>query len=395
MPKWFAKAIFYLIVLGLILVSVVIALGFLQVKTHPVTPESQATVNATAIARFTPTPGFSSAQNATAVYLAKPTPYIEWTPGDAQVFINAMRDKAYTQTKNLVIAAELGAPGAGWQCIQIGTDILGVYTIMGDTYCRISLTWTDWQLVINPEQYQIQVEEGRHVQIPAVDAQGNNYFQERALAKVTITVKEVGLNSPGTRFDQRFDFYKDLNGAWNLSMDLKKIFFGDDLRQQANELTSDAPDLALADSFAPLMPDGSRSATYSDRLYQTFVDSLTTPGQQHVYNSLMDLATLVAGYRCPAVATPSPDGTTCKDHNFAGLESLTVIVPAKPNSPCDYVYADDMVTQVLPQEYCTYTFFPTGISPDKLQEQAVLIDPSKLEATVSYERLIQKLFSIP
>ena len=390
MPNFFKKTIGILILLGSLAVIVIFVLSYLQLKNQPHLPSGPApTVNTTALARYTPTPGHSSAQNATAVVLAKPTPYVEWTPADAQVFIAAMRPKAYTETRNLLISSELGAPGAGWVCVQVQSDILGLYTIMGDTFCRISLTWTDWQILVNPEDFEVKVEEGQHVQIPAVDASGNDYFQELALAKVTITIKEIGLNSPGTRFDQRYDFYKDLKGGWNLVIDLKQIFFGDNLREQANELTADAPDLALADSFAPLMPDGSRSSIYSDQLYQTFVDSLTTPGEQHVYNSLMDTAQLVAGFRCPA------QDTTCVDHNYAGLESLTVVVPAKPGSPCDYVYADDMSTKVLPQQYCSYTFAATGIGSDALANMAITIDPDSLESGVNYATLVQKLFSIP
>jgi len=388
MPKWFIKAVFYMLIVGLIITGMLSLLTYLQLEQRPDYPMGQATIDTTALAELTLTPGYSVAQNATAVFVAKPTPYTQWEPADAEIFINIMRPKAYTETRNLLISSELGSPGAGWVCIQIATDVFGVYQITGDTYCRISLVWTDWQLVVNPEDFEIQVEEGSHVQIPMVDADGNDYFEERALAQVTIVIDEVGLNSPGIRFDQRFDFYKDLSGGWNLILDLRQLLFGEDLRQEANELTSDAPDLALADSFAPLMPDGSRSELYSDQLYQAFVDSLTTPGEQHVYNSLLDTAQLVAGYRCPA------QDETCVDHNYAGLESLTVVIPAKPGSPCDYVYADDMQTQVLPQEYCTYTFTPTQIGSEALTEMALTIDQASLDPSVGYESLIEKLFSI-
>ncbi len=395
MPKWFIKIVFFLILGLLLFAGITVGLTYFQVQQQPQARSTgpAPTVDATALAKYTPTPGHSVPQNATAVYIAKPTPYVEWTPADAKAFIDAMRPKAYTQTKNLLISSELGAPGAGWQCVQIRTDILGLYTIEGDTFCRISLTWTDWQLVINPEDFEIQVEEGRHVQIPSIDKNGNDYFDERALAKVTVTIKQIGLNSPGTRFDQRFDFYKDVSNAWNLVIDLKAVIQGTDLREKANELTADAPDLALADSFAPLMPDGSRSGEYADRLYETFVESLTTPGEQHVYNSLLDTAVLIAGYRCPEVPTSGQED--CVDHNFAGLESLTIVVPPQPGTPCDWVYADDMKTQVLPDQYCRYTFTATGIGLEALNNLKTTIDRTKLDPKVDYQTLIQKLLSIP
>lgn len=403
MPTWFAKTIFYLILIGLLITGVIVGLSYLQIHSDMASQPTTGpvpTVNATALTQYTPTPGFSVPQNATAVYLAKPTPYVEWTPYDAQLFANSLRKAAIASTKNLTIASQISAPGAGWVCAQIHSQVF-IWDIKGSNYCRINLTWTDWQTVFNPEDMIIKVEEGDHVRIPAKDENGNDYIKEMALAKVTIEIPEFGLNSPGVRFDQRYDFYQDVGKGWNLVIDIKNLLTNVDLRQQVNQLTADAPNLALADSLAPLQSDGTRSSVYTDQLYSAFVTSLTQPGSQHVYNTLLDTAKLVAGFRCPEVTTPSPNSSKCIDHNFAGLQSLTVIVPSKPNTPCDYVYYEDEasrpasgLSRVLPARYCTYTWQVTGITTQAKTNVATQIDLSNLTDDLK-NSLVRKLFQVP
>lgn len=383
MPKfvWTVLTIVVIIALILGLGFVGYAIYSLKSDTPLVNPQATAnpTVNATAIAQYTPTPGPSSAQEATAVYLAKPDPYVAWTPGDAKLFINGLRDKAIVSEQDINIAAQLSSPGEGHICVDL--RLFG--KVQFDTYCKISLTWTEWALAYKPQNIEVKVEPGTVETDPKkmpLSADGTHYDQ-RAKAKVIIIIKDMGIVGPTTRFDQRFDFYQDVHAIWKLAMDLKEIIYGDDLRQKANQMTEDTGDLALADSFSPLLDNGLRSPMYSDKLYQAFVDNLTTPGQGHIYNRLLDYATLVANNR--------EEG---KDAGYSGLESLTVIVPAKPTTPCDYVYAEDMKTLVLPRDYCVYTYQVIGVTPDM---QKTLSDGLKQNVpNVDYTELLKKLYSI-
>jgi len=349
-------------------------------------------VNTTALAQYTPVPGVDTAQGATAVAVAFPTPYTDRHQSDAVVYINALRDVTLANAENLTIGAQISAPGAGWACIQLGTDYFGLFYVEGDVYCRISLTWTEWQMAFDPDSIEIFVEEGNLVQVLSEDG---THYDEYAQAKVTIFVNEIGINGPITRFDQRFDFYEDVSNYQKLVIDLKEIFLDIDLRERANELTADAPDLAVADSFAPLMPDGSRSSQNTDLLYQAFKESLTTPGEGHVYNTLLELATYIAGYRCPVGVTPEPGQLPCEDHDYMGLESLTVVIPNRPLLVCDYNYAEDMSTNVLPSEYCTYAWIPANLEEGTLTLMAAQIDGQVLGEGVDYAALIAKLFLIP
>lgn len=384
-PKWvwnlFGILLIICVILGLVFVGyAVITLksgnGLLTPNTNPA-----PTVDATRIAQYTPTPGPSSAQMATAVVLAKPTPYVEWTPGDAQMLINGLRDKAIVSEQDINIGAQLSSPGEGHICLDLKT----LFDIKVDSYCKISLTWTEWSLAYKPQDLQVKVENGQVETDPSkmpMSADGT-HREQRAYAKVTIIVKDIGIVGPTTRFDQSFNFYKDVNAVWKLGMDLKQIIFGDDLRNKANELTADSTNLALADSFAPLMPSGYRSSEYADKLYSAFVDNLTTPGQGHIYNRLLDYATLVAN-----------DRRANNDAGYAGLESLTVMVPAKPGTVCDYTYAEDMTTQVLPRKYCVFTYQVTSIT-DAAKKDLVTQLQQSTDPNIDYGKIIQKLYSIP
>lgn len=383
MPNWVWKIITLIIAICFILTLGFVGYTILTVKsdnestTNP--PQPAPTVNSTAIAQYTPTPGPSSAQMATAVVLAKPTPYVAWSPADGKILIAGLRDKAIVSEQDINIASQLSSPGEAHICVDLNT----VFDIKVDEYCKISLTWTEWALAYKPQDIQVKVENGAvetDTSKMELSADGTHY-EQKPYAKVTIIIDSVGIVGPTTRFDQSYDFYQDIGGVWNLAIDLKKIFLGDDLRNQINEATQDTGDLALADSFAPLEDNGFRSSEYSDQLYAAFVASLTTPGQGHIYNRLLDYATLVAN-----------DRTANKDAGFAGLESLTVIVPAKPASPCDYVYAEDMESLVLPRQYCVFTYQIIGVTPG--MKQAIQNGIKQNVPGVEYDELIKRIQEI-
>lgn len=402
MPPKFVVSIFKYLIISIIIAALIFGgLELINLKNggailNPNTTPAP-TVDVTKIAEYTPTPGPSSAQMATAVALAKPTPYVAWSPADADKFIAAMRDKAIISMQDINVGAELSSPGEGHVCIDLKT----IFDIKLDTYCKVSLTWTEWYLSYKPQEMVIKVEPGKmetDTSKMPLSADGSHYIA-RPYAKVTITIPSIGLLSPGTRFDQSYNFYQDVNAVWKLTMDLKQILTGDDLRNKANELTADSTNLALADSFAPLLSDQSRSAEYSDQLYADFVTNLTTPGAGHIYNRLLDYAQLIANdHSTPCTTEATKDQNAVCDAGFAGLESLTVIVPNKPATPCSYVYAEDMTTLVLPGKYCTFTSQTTGLSDSAKKDIAAQIlaqMQTNPNTTVDYSALLLKILKLP
>lgn len=379
MPKWVQTFFALLLIFGLIGALVFVGYAVITMKNGGALLDPNQgpapTVDAEALAKYTPTPGPSSAQMATAVILAKPTPYVEWSPGDAKIMIDALRDKAIVSEQDINIAAQLSSPGEGHVCIDLKT----IFDIKLDEYCKVSLTWTEWALAYKPQNIEVQVKDSE--QHDSILSEDGTHYVERPYADVTIIITDLGIVGPTTRFDQSYDFYKDVNSVWKLAIDLKEIIFGDDLRNKANELTADADDLALADSLAPLQENGLRSPEYTDQLYATFVANLTTQGQGHIYNRLYDYATLVANNR--------EDG---KDAGYAGLGTFTVIVPSKPTTPCDFVFADDMKTIVMPEKYCVYTYQVIGATPEMKETLAGTV--TKNIPNVDYTELFKKLQSI-
>ena len=357
-PKPVRRLISITLILVILFIAAVAVSAVIQSYSTPEplsNPTATPGINLTALADYTPTEGPSAAQNATAVYLAKPTPYTVWTVGEAQLFIAALRDKAIVSEMDINSGAQLSSPGAGWVCYDVGFYYGNIIRHKVDEYCKISLTWSEWQLAFKPQDVEIRVENGSPESNPPLSADGTHY-EGRFMAKVTIVISDIGITGPITRFDQSFDFFQDLDIGWKLVKDLKQLALGDNLDQEINEHTADADDLALADSFAPLQPDGTRSDMYTDQLYDAFVHNVT---EGQIYNRLLTYATLIANDRT---------------NSYAGLESLTILVPARPGTPCDYVYAEDMSTQVLPQRFCVYTFVPLGLSEDAKIEMVNSID---------------------
>lgn len=352
MPKWFWNVLLFIILaLGLGFFMLVIVKSFSSERDPDnQTPiPAQPTANMTAVAGLTPTPG--SEVMATAVVLAWPTPSTVHTVGDVVRFTNELKKKAMVSEKDINIAAELSSPGEGHQTVKLKT----FFDIDLDDYSKISVVWVEWYLAYLPQNIEIKVEPGTLETDTAkmeLSNDGKTYLQKNK-ANVTVIVKDLGVIGPVIRFNQSYDFFKDIKSGWKIFLDMRDAVQKESYADQLRLLTNDTQDLAKADSFAPLMESGLRSPEFTDRLYQAYVDSLTTPGDGHIYNRLLDYATLVATDRTPE-----------RDMGFSGIESFTVIVPKKPITPCDYVFAGDMKTPVLPIEYCTTTYSILGITEE-------------------------------
>ena len=310
-------------------------------------------INTTAIAQITLTPGSSSNQMATMVYAAKPTPFVKWSPPDAEAFRLAIQRFVSTTTFDYRVVASYEGPGVGLAC---------TYARLGDTKMpdftsgAMDAIYAEMSAGVHVQDAIVDIKPGKVITGYHDDGTNPPFIELRQMAIVTMSFPKWGIVGPVIRPSNEYLFTTyEPNGIYKVIITVFRDPMKNDdfLNSKQSEANNIAMQLAKADFFAPLQPDGSRSTAKLFLLYEKMMESFTQPskitGQNNAYDNLMKEVV-----------------TAAKAAGYVGVESLTVTIP-KPVGLEDFVYIDNLTSPVIPgtlpkpEDYICPDSFPTGL----------------------------------
>lgn len=298
-------------VLTIILILVIVAglvYGFFYLTNRP-KPTSQGTpsIDISAVVQYTPTWGPGDVKNLVAT--AVPTPYARKTVPEIAAMNKALADKKTLISTDILVGSQFKAINIEQYCtnIKLGSIDMGSSTI-GSAVLRE----LQWDMGVSLGDLTFTMEEGTST-VPvyhAADENGNPYTETQSYGVLVITASDFGINGPTILSGNEQVFSSgDPLGLYKLWLIPRELITGQDLiGEKSVMVTNMAMELV---NLETLVPNGSDENLKG--LYREFVNSFSTSGEGHIYDTLI------------AIFDPM-----AKEHGFAGIEKVVFKLPPQP-----------------------------------------------------------------
>ena len=327
-PKWVSKVFGSVLLIGAI--GLVLFVGFTMMASlvndnnEDTRPGPYPTLDVTRVAEFTPTWGPGDVDNLVATVMPTPRAFI--TLPDVEAMNAALVGKQSLLAVDYIFASEFRRINVSWYCSDLK---LGDWSLPGSNIGAAKLIEGQWRMGVSLSNINFTMEQGS----PADPIYGNDgagpTIETKYNGILVVDIRSFGIDGP-TYYQGNewiFSVGEPIPGyqLWLIS---RTIFTGQDLIEEKRVYVTNMAERLV--KLETIVPNGSDENLMA--MYDTFVASFSEPGEGHLYDTLL------------AIFEPM-----AREHGYAGIESIRLIMPPAPNSIYGWMGLNGM--PLIPTDY--------------------------------------------
>lgn len=330
MPKWLIKPIVYLVMVifgvGVVLIGIFLVANSINGGSNPANPGGNyPTLDATQMTEYTPSYQANDVNNFVATIMPTPRAFI--TEPEVNSMNLALQDKHQFLAADSLTGASFQAMNVSWYCTRLK---FLAWDLPASDIGAAKLIEGEWDMATNLSDITFSVEKGSQAApVSGNDSNGAPTIETKYNGILVVTISSFSTTGPTIlRGNQHvFGVGKPLTG-YQILLGPGELITGVNVISENEKLVTNMAEELV--NYETIVPDGSDANLM--KMYSDFQSSFTTPGDKHIYKTLLTALEPMA-----------------EKYGFAGIESIRVVMPSAPLTI--YGWLDKTGTPLIPADY--------------------------------------------